>query len=349
MIATGVPVDSSVPAPARPRIGRRFYVADLAVIAFSAFVLVLAVAFASRIPAWRLVVAQSAAMIGVVAGLAEWDARKASPAVSFLHDWYFAPLVYLIYVQLHWVIGPIHGGRIADATLIAIDRALFGAEPTAWFGRLAAPWLTEIVQAAYASFYLLIVAVGADLYRRPGRARFHVYVFACAYGFLASYLGYLLVPAVGPRFTLYEFSQLYRDLPGLWLTPALRAFVDAGGLVQEAASSSAALALANRDVFPSGHTTMTLVAIGWCWRERLAVRWGVTGIGVLLVFSTLYLRYHYAIDVIAGIGLATLCLATTDALHRRVAAWAGTRDRVIRPAVPPAPAAPDRLETGDRR
>ncbi len=306
-------------APVAPRwalLTRRFYPAHLVTIAFLALLIALAIACSARIPMWPAVVATSAAIIGVLAGLAVADDWYGGRVLHFLHSWAFAPLVYVIYVGIHWVVGPIHRGWLADDALIAIDRAVFGGNPIDWFAAIASPWLTEITQVAYTMFYPLVVAVGAELYLRRAEADFQRFNFACACVFLGTYIGYLLVPAVGPRFTLYDFASIERDLPGLLLTTPLRDFVNVGGLVPVGASRSAALTLAHRDVFPSGHTMMTLVSVWWSWRMRLGVRWGVTVVGALLVFATMYLRYHYVVDVMAGAALAAGAVLVMPAAWR---------------------------------
>ncbi len=157
--------------------------------------------------------------------------------------------------------------------------------------------------------------------------RFHLYSFSCAIGFFVSFLGYLAVPAVGPRFTLFDIATVERALPGLWLTPGLRSFVDGGGLVPPGLSHAAAAALAPRDVFPSGHTMMTVMAMYWVGRFRLRSRWGVWVVGALLIVATVYLRYHYAVDLIAGMVLAAACLAATPPLYAWMTGRIVTRDR----------------------
>jgi 2-polyprenyl-3-methyl-5-hydroxy-6-metoxy-1,4-benzoquinol methylase/membrane-associated phospholipid phosphatase len=318
---------------------RHCYAADILVIGFSILLIGLALVFRARMPMWRAVVGTSSSVIAGLLGLAALHSRWPSRGVRFLHDWAFAPVAYLIYAETHWVTGPLHLGWLADDGLMAIDRALFGGNPIAWFARLSHPWLTEVAQVAYTLFYPLVVAVGVELYARRPKAQFQLFVFACASGFLTCYLGYLLVPAVGPRFTVYDFASIERDLPGVLFTPALRAFVNVGGLVPTGVSREAALALAHRDVFPSGHTLMTLVAIWWSWRFGLRVRWGITAIGTILVFATIYLRYHYAIDVLAGAAVAAACIALTPAVYRQVAARFRTRDASALSALPPMPAA----------
>jgi membrane-associated phospholipid phosphatase len=130
---------------------------------------------------------------------------------------------------------------------------------------------------------------------------------------------------VGPRFTLHTLESTARELPGLWLTPGLRAFIDAGGLVPVSAAAGEAFRLAPRDAFPSGHALVTLLSIAWAWRYRLGVRWVVTVLGAPYC-STVYLRYHYVVDVLAGAALAVLCLALAPALHGWLSRHLGTLD-----------------------
>jgi membrane-associated phospholipid phosphatase len=192
--------------------------------------------------------------------------------------------------------------------------------------RAAHPLVTEILQLAYAMFYLLPMAVAMEIYASGREWRFRQWVFVCGCGFFASYAGYLILPAVGPRFTLHTLEATARELPGLWLTPGLREFVDAAGMVPAGASAADALRLAPRDAFPSGHTLVTLLSIAWAWRYRLRVRWLVTVAGVLLLAGTVYLRYHYVTDVLAGAALAVLCLALAPPLHGWLAGHLGTLD-----------------------
>ena len=327
--AAGVSV-WSLAGVARRRLTRRFYPSDLLTLGFSLLLIALALAFPNRITMWPGVLAVSGLVMACVVGAAMLHGRLSPPFGRLMHDWAFAPLVYVIYLELYWVVGPLHQGWIADDWLMWIDHSVFGVDPTVWLSRVATPWLTESAQIAYASFYALVIAVGVELYARRKYAEFNLYVFACAFGFLVSYAGYLLVPAVGPRFTLHDFALLDHDLPGVLLTPSLRSFVNAGGLVPSGASSQVAIALSNRDLFPSGHTMMTIIAVYWSWRFRLHLRWVLSPVGAILVFATVYLRYHYVIDVAAGAITAALCIASTRKFH----AWLGARVETLDAAVP---------------
>jgi membrane-associated phospholipid phosphatase len=108
---------------------------------------------------------------------------------------------------------------------------------------------------------------------------------------------------------LHDFNMVNSDLPGIWLAEGIRDFLNAGESIPKNAVN--VLAIAQRDVFPSGHTQMTLITIILAFRYKVNCRYIITFFGGLLVISTIYLRYHYVIDIIGGIifVLPTLWLA----------------------------------------
>jgi membrane-associated phospholipid phosphatase len=255
----------------------------------------------------------------IAAGVLVWCiARAAKKPDAFImrivHDWAAFPLVIFTYKQLYYLIRPIHQGRDYDPLLIALDRALFRVNPTEWLAQFSTPHLTELLQIAYSLFYVIFLAIGLELYRID-HSRFRYFRFAMVYGFLLSYIGYFFLPSVGPRFTLHDFSKINAELPGLIVTPALRWFVNIFENIRSGMSNSVALASAQRDVFPSGHVMMTMVAIVVAYRSRLRVRRYILVLGLLLIIATVYLRYHYVVDLIAGAILAVFCLRTSELVH----------------------------------
>ena len=214
------------------------------------------------------------------------------------------------------MIKPIHFGRDYDGLLISIDRWMFGVDPTQWLMQFAHPWLTEVLQIAYTAFYLLFLLLGYEIYRRKNYDLFHFFMFTCVYGFFLSYLGYFFLPAVGPRFTLHDFAMTNVDLPGLWLTPSMRWFVNWGESVRMNVPNAAAIASAQRDVFPSGHTMMTLVLMYLSAKSHARVRYIIYITGTLLIIATVYERYHYVIDLVGGAAFMLVCVATTVPFYR---------------------------------
>jgi membrane-associated phospholipid phosphatase len=307
-------------------IARRLFAIDILTMAFVAALAGGTVARAAQIPGWPAVVIGCALILSAVPLLGWLRTHLDLAAVRVLHDLSFALIVYVIYRLVLTVAGPLHAGRVFDVWLIAADRWLLGGDPTVWLARIAHPAATELLQLAYALFYFLPLAVGVELYARGWDGRFRQWAFVCGCGFFAAYAGYLMLPAVGPRFTLHAYDAVARELPGLGLTPYLRAFIDTGGMVPVHVAADQLVRLAPRDAFPSGHTLVTLLSIAWAWRCRLRVRWALTVIGALLIVATVYLRYHYVADVLTGAVLAVLCLAFAPAFHSWLAHQLGTLD-----------------------
>ncbi|MGC1455883.1 MAG: phosphatase PAP2 family protein [Nitrospirota bacterium] len=215
----------------------------------------------------------------------------------------FAPIaiIAVIFNSLGGLISGI-GSRHYDDTLIRMDYALFGAHPAVWMERFSNPLLTGLLQAAYISYYGMPIALALILYFRENKNAFNSAVFAIVLCFYLSYIGYLLVPAVGPRFTLshVQTTDLAADPLTLWVRQAL------DGLEHN-----------KTDAFPSGHTAVALVTLvySWKYREKVLFRILVPAVSALIV-STVYLRYHYVVDVIAGVLLAALTVLIAPGTYR---------------------------------
>ena len=72
-----------------------------------------------------------------------------------------------------------------------------------------------------------------------------------------------------------------------------------------------------RDCFPSGHTEIPLITLWLAYRFKRRLFWVYLPIVMGLVCSTVYLRYHYVIDVIAGMALAGIVILLARRVERR--------------------------------
>lgn len=242
-----------------------------------------------RVPEAGWLLAGHALGLALILGAARWG-------WSAVHQWY--PMVYipLCYKEMALLIPPIRGTDF-DAAMARFDSRLWGTDPILWLERIQQPWLSEYLQIIYTLFIASVISVGVWLWVSRRLADFRYYTFLVSLGFLASYIGYFLVPVRGPRF--YEQAS---PLHGLWLFDTLQQVLDR-------------LESAHYDCFPSGHTEMTLIA---CWMSRrisgrLFVAFCVYTASIM--FATVYLRYHYTVDVFAGVLLAGLILLAAPSLY----------------------------------
>jgi membrane-associated phospholipid phosphatase len=86
------------------------------------------------------------------------------------------------------------------------------------------------------------------------------------------------------------------------------------------------------DAFPSGHTMVTVFCLIVAYRESRKLYRAWLPIAVLLIAATIYCRFHYVVDVIAGLGLAFVALPVGERLYD----WIQNGFAVARPTVPSA-------------
>jgi membrane-associated phospholipid phosphatase len=60
---------------------------------------------------------------------------------------------------------------------------------------------------------------------------------------------------------------------------------------------------------------------------RLKIRWFMFVTGILLIIATVYMRYHYVIDLMAGGLFALICLKTAPRLYLWITGHFDTLDR----------------------
>jgi membrane-associated phospholipid phosphatase len=280
--------------------------ADKTVIAYISIITTLVLIFSTRIGFWRQLIALHALGVIVVILIAKWEQRarvKPSRRVAhLLRGWYPVALIPITYSELRYLI-PLFHPRDYDLELAAIDYRIFGVHPTIWLERFTWPLLTETLQIIYATYYFFPIVLGAVLWRSGRFDRYHFWVFIVAFGFYLSYLGYIAVPATGPRFLpLIKEAQTF-PLRGVWLFEGLRATLDeAEGIT--------------RDCFPSGHTEITLLVLYYARKFHRRTFWYLLPLGSALIYSTVYLRYHYVVDIIAGALVMIAVVVTAKPVYR---------------------------------
>ncbi|HAP35592.1 MAG TPA: hypothetical protein DCQ28_06465 [Bacteroidetes bacterium] len=278
-----------------------FKSSDIVTIAFVAALSIVEALFSFRIQHWFFFVSLNTLLIAAII-ISSWYVHtkqsNVNAIITFFRDWYLVPYILLIYTQSSSINHSIHQ-RDYDDFLIAADRFIFHTDPTQWIYQFSHPLVTEILQIAYSSYYLFFIALFFELYRRNNRDDFNTGTMLVVYGFYLSYVGYLLLPAVGPRFTLHNFFSTETELPGIFLTDYLRIIVNSGGGVPTGVPNP--IDFVHRDAFPSGHTQLTLVAMYIAFTTETKIRWWLFVAGSLLIISTIYMRYHYVTDVIVGV------------------------------------------------
>jgi membrane-associated phospholipid phosphatase len=252
---------------------------------------VLTLLFHRQIPLWRSLLLNYFIILGLLFAF-KWssDQKVVGKAGTFLYR--FSPILFIVFIyeSLGNLIQYLQAD--IDPWLIKIDLFLFGVEPTLWIQKWIVPWFTDILSLAYLSYYFIPVVLIAVLYLKHRMTEFDRAMFVLALGYYVSFIGYILFPAVGPR---YALTHLYSvPLEGSFITDFVRDTLNA-------------LELNKRDCMPSGHTQIVLMVLFLAYRYEKFLFYLFFPIICGLILSTVYLRYHYVIDLLVGAGLAIGC------------------------------------------
>jgi len=252
---------------------------------------VLTLVFQRQIPLWRSLLLNYFILLGLLF-VFKWASDQKVMRKGGAFFYHFAPIIFV--VSIYESLGNLiqHLQPDIDPSLVKIDLFIFGVEPTLWIQRWIVPWLTDILSLAYLSYYFIPVVLITVLYLKHRITEFDRAMFVLAFGYYISFIGYLLFPAVGPR---YAITHLYSvPLEGSFITDFVRDTLNA-------------LEHNKRDCMPSGHTQIVLMVSFLAYRYEKFLFYLFVPIICGLILSTVYLRYHYVIDLLVGGGLAIGC------------------------------------------
>ena len=222
--------------------------------------------------------------------------------------------VFLSYFQLRNIL-PAVSERALDADIFAFDTRVLHVEPSLAWDRFVSGFTTEWFAFFYFGYFFLLSAhvLGVMLLSRDMHrlAHFAMGVFIV---FCTGHLVYMLVPGYGP----YQFlaGRFQHELHGGLFWSWVQATVHAGG--------------AQKDIFPSLHTAAPTFFALYSFRHRdrapYKYTWPVVAFcASQIICATMFLRWHYLVDIFAGITLACIATYGGEALvkldDRRRAMW----------------------------
>jgi hypothetical protein len=192
-----------------------------------------------------------------------------------------------------------------DATVQGWEQAVFGAQLSVTAARaLPYDWLSVLLHLGYVSYYLVIPTAAIAAYLSGGVRALERATTTISLGFFLCYLFFAVFPVAGPRYMFPPLSGPPADNPVYSIVHAL---LDRGS--------------SKGTAFPSSHVAASVSALLATWRD------GRRGFAILvlpvtaLVLGTVYGRFHYGVDALAGLLVASAAFAATPWLVSRL----GTR------------------------
>jgi len=280
---------------------RRLNLLDFLTIVFITIIILLLILFYPRFPhGWQLLLGY---IILLLLALLVSDARhrwNKIDIVRILCD--LSPIFFILAIfELLGGVTPYLRPDI-DSLLIKTDLVLFGVHPTVWIENFFIPWVADTLALAYISYYFIPLVLILTLYFGGRTNEFFLTASTLLLGYYICYILYIFMPAIGPRFTLASLQEV-----------SLR-----GGIIMNTIVDTLnTLERNKRDCFPSGHTQIVLVSLWFAFKYRRPLFWIYLPIIIALIISTVYLRYHYVIDLIAGVAAAGITILLGEILLAR--------------------------------
>lgn len=285
------------------------WITDAICSGFTGLLLLLTLAFPERIPGWRPLAVQLGIAFTLYTAVS-WVLRRMreslaavvlrTAAVVALLSFLFGAIANLQHVLV---------GGWMDDTLLEFEHAVTGVNSAYWLQRFVGPVVTEIMMFAYVIYVPMLPGVALLCYRAGGaRAAYDYLLHLSAVNVLCN-IGFILFPVASP---LYHNPRLYTvPLKGWLLTWC-------GEWIRDHAHYAGGS-------LPSPHCAASSIMLAMLYRYDRRSFWVALPIVLILYVSTVYGRYHYASDAVAGI-LTAIAITTISRELRKGARYESSRD-----------------------
>lgn len=275
-----------------------FILVDIATLIYFAVLSLLILVFGWQQKQWYPYLLFNLFVIAIVLFMVGWVSGKSSPIAKFFRHWYPIILFTFIYEEAGGLIHLLFPGWF-DSWINALELRMLGIYPTVWLERFLCPALNEFMMFCYFSYYFLLPALGFGLYLNRKIEQFDRMAFTVAVTFYVSYLGFIFFPVEGPRFNIPQFHTL--KLEGPFFTKITQTIINTAGM--------------HGGCMPSSHVAVALVVLVFSFRYHRTLFFILCPIILTLFVATVYGRFHYATDVVAGLLTGAICIVICDKIN----------------------------------
>lgn len=171
-----------------------------------------------------------------------------------------------------------------DPYLVRFEELIFTIQPSLEFSKLIpSQWFSELMHFGYFSYYLIIFGV-PFLYYLQVRDKFERTMFIIMLSFSFYYIIFFLLPSIGPQF--YFNANLSSVPEGFLFEKIMNVIID--------------MAETPTGAFPSSHVGVAIIIVILTFKDFRKHLTYLIPIVIILILSTVYIKAHYVIDIIAG-------------------------------------------------
>jgi membrane-associated phospholipid phosphatase len=188
-----------------------------------------------------------------------------------------------------------------DPALVIMEEAIFGNQLSLEFSNtIPYKWFSELMHIGYFSYYLLTFGVPFLFYIKTP-VRFEKSMFIIIMSFCIYYIIFIVFPSIGPQFYFPIEQIIVPD--GFLFDKIMKIIIEIGE--------------AETGAFPSSHVGMAvifIILIAKYFKKLLPV---LIFLVVILIASTVYIKAHYVVDILAGLVTGTLFYYISNITYNR--------------------------------
>ena len=217
--------------------------------------------------------------------------REGYPMVVML--FFYKEIGLLVHMYFDWTL---------DDWLLSVDSEMGRIGLSIWnFQQFYPParLLNEFFSIGYSFYFFLMPIAALTLYFRAPLAKFRTYIFSVSFTYYLHYILFILLPAASPRFFMPGLRQ---SLEGYWVADLLQSAVEKNAF----AGGS----------FPSSHIAAAIICF-MAYPYLGKARFPVLFLTAAMFAGTIYGRYHYFVDVLAGFAVGFCCYFLAPWLEKK--------------------------------
>jgi len=216
--------------------------------------------------------------------------------IRIFRDWFPFLLILGLYYSFYDGLNYFISHNDMDHLLAKADEFLFGVQPSVFLEPLTRfSLLVSWSSFAYLSFIFIPPFIAFYLYFKKEYFDFKITMLAAMFLQAIGCIGYILIPAIGPG---YAFPEWYSTtISGSSITHFTKDFINTARIT--------------RDCFPSLHAGLSALFFFSLFKNHKKMFFLLIPLILSLWFSCVFLRYHYLVDIIAGIMLAFISRSIT--------------------------------------
>lgn len=186
--------------------------------------------------------------------------------------------------------------------LVGLDGKLFGVQPVVWMEQFYHPRLTDWFAFSYLNYYVMTLLLLALLYQKGEFHNFRTIMVTMMISYYIGFVSYVFFPASSPYLVIPELFEI-----DIWLDSSFISWITYS-LVEMSPHRV-------RDAFPSMHNAIVLLTMIMAWRYHRKFFWLQLPLALSLPVATVYLRYHFVVDIIGALPVIAAALYLTPHLE----------------------------------